>query len=129
MLGYIVFGCSSGNEPINQEEYPSFDDQQLSDRHSNETIIEPVEVRNSAHFHTVEIKQMKFVPADLTVQKGDTVMWINKDFVLHDVTEEKSKSWTSSPIAIGSSWSKVISESADYYCSLHLIMKGTLRVE
>lgn len=129
ILGFIIFSCSSGNESTNQEEYATFEDQQVTNQESSEKITEPIAVKNTAHFLTVEIKQMKFVPSELTLQKGDTVMWINKDFVLHDVTEENNKSWTSSPIAIGDSWSKVVTESADYYCSLHLIMKGKLSVE
>ena len=79
--------------------------------------------------HTVEIKQMKFQPAELIVQKGDTVVWINNDIVAHDVTEELSKAWTSSLMPIGKSWSLVATQSADYYCSIHLVMKGKLIVQ
>src|SRR5678810_303164 len=79
--------------------------------------------------HTVEIKQMKFQPAELVVQKGDTVVWINNDIVAHDVTEESSKAWTSSLMPVGQSWSLVVTQSADYYCSIHMVMKGKLIVQ
>jgi len=79
--------------------------------------------------HTVEIKEMKFQPAELFVQKGDTVVWINKDIVAHDVTEESSKTWTSSLMPVGQSWSLVVTEGADYYCSIHVVMKGKLIVQ
>ena len=79
--------------------------------------------------HTVEIKQMKFQPAELIVQKGDTVVWINNDIVAHDVTEESNKSWTSSLMPVGQSWSLVVTQSADYYCSIHVVMKGKLIVQ
>lgn len=79
--------------------------------------------------YNVEIKQMQFQPAELTVQKGDTVVWTNNDIVTHDVTEEKSKLWTSGPLAAGQSWSLVVKESADYYCSIHVVMKGKLLVQ
>ena len=79
--------------------------------------------------HTVEIKQMKFQPAELVVQKGDTVVWINNDIVAHDVTEESSKTWTSSLMPVGQSWSLVVTQSADYYCSIHVVMKGKLVVQ
>ena len=79
--------------------------------------------------HTVEIKQMKFQPAELVVQKGDTVVWINNDIVAHDVTEESSKAWTSSLMPVGQSWSLVVTQSADYYCSIHMVMKGKLVVK
>ena len=79
--------------------------------------------------YTVEIKQMKFHPAELIVQKGDTVVWINNDIVAHDVTEESGKAWTSSLMPVGKSWSLVVTQSADYYCSIHVVMKGKLVVQ
>ena len=79
--------------------------------------------------YNVEIKQMQFQPPELTLQKGDTVVWTNHDIVTHDVTEEKGKLWTSGPLAPGQSWSLVVTESADYYCSIHVVMKGKLIVE
>ncbi len=79
--------------------------------------------------HTVEIKQMKFHPAELIVKKGDTVVWINKDLVAHDVTEESNKAWTSSLMPVGQSWSLVVTKSEDYYCTIHVVMKGKLTVQ
>ena len=79
--------------------------------------------------HTVEIKQMKFQPAELIIQKGDTVVWINNDIVAHDVTEESNKAWTSSLMPVGRSWSLVVNQNADYYCSIHVVMKGKLIVQ
>jgi len=79
--------------------------------------------------YNVEIKEMQFQPAELTLQKGDTVVWTNHDIVTHDVTEEKSKVWTSGPLAPGKSWSLVVTKSADYYCSIHVVMKGKLIVQ
>ena len=79
--------------------------------------------------YNVEIKQMQFQPAELALQKGDTVIWLNHDIVSHDVTEEKGKVWTSGPLAPGESWSLVVTESADYFCSIHVVMKGKLIVQ
>lgn len=79
--------------------------------------------------HTIEIKQMRFEPAELIVQKGDTVVWVNHDIVPHDVTEESTKSWSSSLMPVGKSWRLVVTHSADYYCSIHVVMKGKLVIE
>lgn len=79
--------------------------------------------------YNVEIKQMQFQPGELTLQKGDTIVWINHDIVAHDVTEEKDKLWTSGPLAPGESWSLVVTQSADYYCSIHVVMKGKVLVQ
>jgi len=79
--------------------------------------------------HTVEIKAMQFQPAELSVHKGDTVLFVNQDMLVHNVTEEKSKAWGSPSLAPGDSYKMVVTESSDYYCSLHPVMKGKLVVE
>ena len=78
--------------------------------------------------HTVTIFRMKFNPENLEVKKGDTVIWVNKDFVPHDVTEEINNTWTSKPINQGDKWEKVIQDDVHYYCSIHKVMKGTITV-
>lgn len=75
---------------------------------------------------TVLIKQMKFVPEVLYANVGDTITFINRDFVKHDVTEEKSRSWSSSVMNYGDTWRMVVSKSEDYFCSLHVVMKGKI---
>src|SRR4026208_2089574 len=79
--------------------------------------------------YTVEIRGMKFQPAELVVRKGDTVVWVNKDIVAHDVTEEPGKAWSSSTLVPGQSWSLIVTQSANYYCSIHVVMKGKLTME
>lgn len=79
--------------------------------------------------HTVVIKNLKFLPAVLTIHEGDTVKWINKDALKHDVTQETSQSWTSGVMEKDVVWKKAISQTTDYFCSLHVIMKGKLIVE
>ena len=51
----------------------------------------PAPVKTVHKAYQVEIIQMKFHPAELTLQKGDTVVWINRDIVPHDATEEKGR--------------------------------------
>lgn len=77
---------------------------------------------------TVIIEQMKFTPDTITVNKGDTVLFINKDIVAHDVTEI-DKAWTSGPLQMGDSWKLVPKKDVDYYCSIHLVMKGKVLVK
>jgi len=89
----------------------------------------PAPPRNTDHFHSVEIRQMKFAPAEVRVHKGDTIAWINNDIVVHDITEEKNKEWSSSALPIGSTWKKIADKSADYFCSIHVVMKGKIVVE
>jgi plastocyanin len=79
--------------------------------------------------HSVEIKQMKFYPAELKVKKGDKVVFVNHDLVTHDITEESKKEWSSSPLAIDQHWTLLVTESVNYFCSIHPVMKGKIVVE
>jgi plastocyanin len=79
--------------------------------------------------YVIEIKQMQFQPALLKVHAGDTIVWVNHDFVTHNVTEEKNKEWSSSPLPADASWSMIVKKSADYYCSIHQVMKGKLVID
>lgn len=78
--------------------------------------------------HTVTIFQMKFDPEHLDVKKGDKVIWINKDLVPHDVTQEPDKKWTSGVLQKDKKWSMIINEDEAYFCSIHKVMKGTITV-
>lgn len=71
---------------------------------------------------------MKFVPAEIIVASGDKVIFVNKDMVIHNVTEEK-KSWASPTIAPKESWTYTAKSSLAYYCSLHPMMKGRIKVK
>jgi len=126
---FLVNGCNSSSNNAT----PAVDPEEYSDFTKEENVIIPTEngnsdfaLKNTSSFHTVEIKQMKFQPDELELHKGDTVLWINKDITDHDITEETNKAWTSSRLSMGKSWSKVVTESADYFCSLHVVMKGKL---
>jgi len=79
--------------------------------------------------YTIEIKQMKFVPDNIIINAGDKVRFVNKDIFEHDVTEEKSKKWNSSALKQNESWTMIVEESSDYFCSLHVVMKGKIVVK
>lgn len=79
--------------------------------------------------YTIEIASMKFTPAILNVHIGDTVVFVNNDIVAHDVTEEKEKAWSSSPLSRGASWQMIALAPVSYYCSIHPVMKGRIIVQ
>jgi plastocyanin len=80
--------------------------------------------------HTVTMEGTSFQPPMLTVKAGDSVVWVNRDPFPHTATSGTGgfdsnvilpdKSWTYTP--------KTKGEFA-YVCTLHLTMKGVLRVE
>jgi plastocyanin len=78
--------------------------------------------------YTIVISQMKFTPEDLTINRGDTVTWLNSDMVEHNITEAANKEWSSAGLLPGKKWSTVAQKSYDYYCSIHPVMKGKLQV-
>ena len=88
----------------------------------------PVEEKKPV-MHAIEMSHMKFDPAEVKVKKGDKVVFVNHDMVAHDVTEQSTKAWNSSPMAEGQTWILVATETVDYYCSLHPVMKGKIVVE
>ncbi|MFC5270250.1 plastocyanin/azurin family copper-binding protein [Adhaeribacter terreus] len=79
--------------------------------------------------HTVEIVQMKFKPAQITVKNGDKILFINRDMVVHNVTEASGKSWKSPDLATGKSWRLTVTKSASYYCTFHPVMKGKIMLK
>ncbi len=81
------------------------------------------------HLFTVTISEMKFAPQELKVKKGDTIVFFNQDMVTHDITEEKTKAWTSGQLPANKSWRFVAIQSSDYYCSIHPVMKGKIIVQ
>ena len=79
--------------------------------------------------HTVTIEGMQFTPAALTVKKGDTIVWVNKDLVPHTVTSPGA--FDSKSIADGQSWQYTATSKGEYQytCTFHPTMKATIRVE
>jgi plastocyanin len=78
---------------------------------------------------TVLIENMQFQPGELVIHKGDTVIWINKGIVGHNVTNDPDASWTSGNIEVGKSWKTVPKENLKYFCTIHPTMKGTITVQ
>lgn len=79
---------------------------------------------------TVSIGNMStigFVPTSMTVKKGTTVTWTNRDSTDHTVT---GSGWDSGFIAPGESYSHRFDTvgSFDYSCTIHPTMQGTVNV-
>jgi plastocyanin len=83
----------------------------------------------AAQTHQVVIEGMAFAPKVLTVNRGDRVVWVNRDLFPHTATAE-DRSFDSGEIPAGKSWSYVArrSDRFAYVCTLHPGMKGTLLV-
>lgn len=73
---------------------------------------------------TVIIKAMAFSPATITVQKGDTVCWINQDMVAHDISQYPDRKWHSALLQPGDHYVQTFNDSSSYFCSIHPTMLG-----
>ena len=81
-----------------------------------------------ASVHVVTIENMKFNPVTISINKGDQVTFINKDIVGHNATEV-SKVWASPMLQTGQSWTFTPEKTSDYYCTVHVVMKGKIIVK
>jgi plastocyanin len=77
--------------------------------------------------HRVEIRAMRFDPAVIEVAPGDTVRWMNFDFVPHTATSGEG-AFDSGNLPPDSSWAVVVARAGvmNYECRYHPGMKGTI---
>ena len=81
--------------------------------------------------NAVTISNYAFSPANITVAKGTTVTWTNKDSVGHTVTEtDNLKGPASSVLNNGDTYSFTFDTAGTYHyhCSIHHEMVGTVTV-
>lgn len=80
----------------------------------------------------VVINNFAFGPATLTVKRGTTVTWINKDGDAHTVTAVGAKPpFASNPLDTGDSFSFTFNQPGTYayFCKIHPTMKGVVVVQ
>jgi plastocyanin len=80
--------------------------------------------------HTVVIADMKFSPESLTAKRGDTIVWINKDYFPHNARAE-DRSFESPDLGTGESWRYIVTKAGtfSYVCTLHPTMKATVTIK
>ena len=79
--------------------------------------------------HTVTMENMRFQPQSLTVARGDTVVWVNKDLVPHTATSRDGV-FDSKAIQAETTWSFTARQKGEfaYICAFHPTMTATLLV-
>lgn len=79
--------------------------------------------------HTVTIKGHKFLPAQLTVAKGDTITFINEDSAPHTATANDG-AFDTGRLSTGQRATVTVSAAGAhaYICKIHPSMKGTVTV-
>ena len=79
--------------------------------------------------HTVFMEGMMFRPKTIVVTAGDTIVWVNRDFVGHTATSAAA-AFDSKLVEANKSWRITATQKGefDYVCTLHPTMTGTLQV-
>lgn len=105
-LVFILWGCGSSKESKESKE----PDKDKPDK------------------NTVLIRDFKFEPATITLQKGETVTWINEDRAAHTATGNQ---FDRGKIIKGESFTYTFNEPGtyDYICTYHPDMKGQVLVK
>jgi plastocyanin len=79
----------------------------------------------------ITIRDLKYLPETVEIQKGQTIEWVNDDLTPHTVTSDGGNTFDSGSIEAGSSWSHTFSQPGTfpYLCTFHTEMKGTVVVK
>lgn len=78
---------------------------------------------------TVVIQNMKFTPDTISINKGDTLVFVNKDIVEHNIVALPDSAWMSTRLKMGTTWKISPTVSTDYFCNIHVVMKGRINVK
>ncbi len=113
---------ASGNRNEQTQNNTSTPSSTLPSNNTNEEVVAD----------EVEIKDMAYQPANITVKKGTAVTWTNKDGIRHDVTpDEESDAFRGSElVAKDESYSFTFNTPGtySYHCGPHPQMTGTITV-
>ncbi|HET7042902.1 MAG TPA: hypothetical protein VFI13_12830 [Gemmatimonadales bacterium] len=80
--------------------------------------------------HEIRISAMQYLPADLVVAPGDSVVWIDADPFPHTATADPPGTWEVGPVDPGTEgvWIAGAAGSYPYHCRLHPTMQGRITV-
>lgn len=88
--------------------------------------VESGETQSKLRQHQIEISGFKFIPKELKVYTGDTITWINKDIVPHNIIDSSDQKIISPELASGEAYIFVVKTPMLYECGLHPSMKGKI---
>ena len=83
-----------------------------------------------ARADTIQVKMEKlgFVPAEITAHVGDTIEWVNSDFVAHTATARDGSWDVLIPVNAKKTVVLKAEGTVDYYCKFHPNMTGRILV-
>ena len=83
-----------------------------------------------ARADTIQVKMEKlgFVPAEITAHVGDTIEWVNSDFVAHTATARDGSWDVLIPVNAKKTVVLKTEGTIEYYCKFHPNMTGRILV-
>ena len=80
--------------------------------------------------HEITMTPESYRPGDLTVQRGDTIVWRNTDIVVHSATS-RTGAFDSGRLKAGAQFLCIAKDTGRfaYSCTKHKLMRGTLTVQ
>ncbi len=87
------------------------------------TLATTTSATTASHYQ-ITISGFEFVPDEIEVKVGDTVTWVNKDVVPHNVIDIGNKKAVTPDLKQGEKFSYVVSHAMAYKCGFHPSMKG-----
>lgn len=95
----------------------------------NNQQVTPENKPTSNTAQSITIESFKFNPETVTIKKGSTVTWINKDSAPHTATSQNS--FDSGTLSKGQTFTFTFKQEGtfNYICSIHPYMKGKIIVE
>ncbi|WP_256673531.1 plastocyanin/azurin family copper-binding protein [Nocardia cyriacigeorgica] len=118
----LLSGCGSDDEPASAPTTTA----------TSAATSAPAADNGQAQTFVVEVDDMTFSPADLTISVGDTVTWKFSDDVVHGVQGIGDKAMgINSPLFTEGEWSHTFTTAGSfrYLCPIHPEMRGTITVQ
>jgi plastocyanin len=87
-------------------------------------------VTESARAETIQVKieKLTFMPPQITAHVGDTIEWVNADFVAHTATARDGAWDVMIPPSTTASVVVKADGTVDYYCRFHPNMTGQIMI-
>ncbi len=128
-VGLIVAGCGSSSKKSSSSTTTTSSGGSSSKTNTSTQPATPS--GGTAAGAQVSLQNIQFSPAALTVNKGATVTWTNKDSVGHDVTSSSFKSGGAGGLQQGATFKHTFKKAGTfaYVCTVHPGMKGTITVK
>jgi len=92
-------------------------------------LLMPSSAAAAAHSYTVVIDKMKFGPLPSALRKGDTIVWVNRDFLRHTVTAADHSFDVDLPAGAKATMVMKRSGAIPFTCRFHPGMRGVLQVK